>query len=117
MTSPAPEPRHDPLSPIPAGRWRLGRTIRGLVAIPWRGWRNVLLGTWREISSDRIGLVAAGCAFWATLALFPAISMLISFYGLLFDPASVEPQLEVLRDLLPAAAFSRTGAARWASRC
>lgn len=106
MTSPAPEPRHDPLKEAPTGRWRLGRTIRGLAAIPWRGWRNVALGTWREISSDRIALVAAGCAFWATLALFPAISMLISFYGLLFDPASVEPQLEVLRDLLPAAAFS-----------
>jgi len=43
---------------------------------------------------------AAGCAFYATLSLFPAISMLISVYGLLFDPASVVPQLAVLRDLL-----------------
>jgi len=105
MQSPAPEPRHDPPNQAPTGR-RLGRTVRNLVAIPWRGWMHVLLRTWQEISSDRISLVAAGCAFWATLALFPAISMLISFYGLLFDPASVEPQLEVLRDLLPSAAFS-----------
>ncbi len=31
--------------------------------------------------------------------------MLISVYGLLFDPASVVPQLAVLRDLLPTPAF------------
>lgn len=52
-----------------------------------------------------MSLAAAGCAFYATLALFPAISMLISVYGLLFDPASVVPQLAVLRDLLPPPAF------------
>jgi membrane protein len=39
------------------------------------------------------------------LSLFPAISMLISIYGLLFDPGSVVPQLEVLRGLLPAPAY------------
>ncbi len=65
-----------------------------------------MLCTWLGISSDRVSLFAAGCAFYATLALFPAISMLISVYGLVFDPATVEPQLDVLRDLLPPAAFS-----------
>ncbi len=49
--------------------------------------------------------MAAGCAFYGTLALFPAISMLISLYGLMFDPVTVEPQLATLQDLLPPAAF------------
>jgi membrane protein len=53
-----------------------------------------------------MSLAAAGCAFYATLSLFPAISMLISIYGLVFDPASVVPQLAVLRELLPAPAFA-----------
>jgi membrane protein len=35
------------------------------------------------------------------LALFPALSLAISLYGLLFDLAAVEPQLEVLRRILP----------------
>jgi membrane protein len=52
-----------------------------------------------------VSLAAAGCAFYATLSLFPAISMLISVYGLVFDPTSVVPQLAVLRDLLPLPAF------------
>lgn len=84
----------------------LGRTARHPAAIPWRGWKQVLARTWREMSSDRVSLAASGCAFWGTLALFPFISMLISIYGLAFDPATVEPQLEVLRDLLPASAFA-----------
>ena len=62
-------------------------------------------GTIVASTTDHVSLAAAGCAFYATLSLFPAISMLISVYGLLFDPASVVPQLAVLRDLLPTPAF------------
>ena len=72
----------------------LGRHATRPGDIPWRGWRQVIRRTYLEIISDRISLVAAGCAFYATLALFPAINMMISLYGLIFDPASVEPQLE-----------------------
>ena len=52
-------------------------------------------------TSDRISLVAAGCAFYAMLALFPAISLGLSLYGLVFDVAMVEPQLALLDGLLP----------------
>ena len=83
----------------------LGRRAVSPGDIPWRGWKLVLRRTAREIASDRLSLVAAGCAFYATLALFPAISMLVSLYGLAFDPQTVEPQLQVLRSLLPPAAF------------
>ena len=56
--------------------------------------------------TDQVSLAAAGCAFYATLALFPAISMLISVYGLAFDVQAVEQQLALLRDLLPPPAFA-----------
>ncbi len=84
---------------------RLGRNANSPVDIPWPGWKRVLRRTMREMISDRVSVVAAGCAFYATLALFPAISMLVSIYGLVFDPASVEPQLAVLQDLLPPSAY------------
>lgn len=73
--------------------------------LPGHAWSGVLGRTWGAISSDRVSLSASGCAFWATLALFPAISMLVSIYGLVFDPTTVAPQLEQLRPLLPPAAF------------
>ncbi|WP_086613119.1 YihY/virulence factor BrkB family protein, partial [Acetobacter indonesiensis] len=45
-------------------------------------------------------------AFYTTLSLFPAISSLISIYGLAFDVQTVTPQLEVLRNLLPPSAYA-----------
>jgi membrane protein len=81
-------------------------TAWALLGMRGGAWRQVLRRTWAATSSDRISLLAGGCAFWATLALFPAISMLVSFYGLLFDPGTVEPQLAQLRPLLPPAAFA-----------
>lgn len=87
------------------GALALGRLARSPSDIAWPGWRAVLRRTLIEMLTDRVSLVAAGCAFYATLALFPAMSMLISLYGLLFDPVTVLPQLTVLRDLLPPAAY------------
>jgi membrane protein len=56
-------------------------------------------------ASQRVSLVAAGCAFYATLALFPTITMLISLYGLAYNPDTVQPQLAYLQSFMPPAAF------------
>jgi membrane protein len=68
--------------------------------------RRVLWQVWTQATSDRISLVAAGCAFYAMLALFPALSLTISLYGLVFDPYAVEPQLAVLEEILPDATYA-----------
>ena len=74
---------------------------------PRRGriWRGLIGQTLRASTTDRVSLAAAGCGFYATLALFPAISMLISVYGLMFDPVTAEQQLGVLATLLPGPAY------------
>jgi membrane protein len=69
-----------------------------------RAW-SVTCGTAKAMISDKVSLVAAGCAFYATLALFPAISMLVFLYGLAFDPVTVEPQLSHLQQVLPAPVY------------
>ncbi len=71
-----------------------------------RGWWGALVRTFWRIQSHRTGLVAAGCAFFATLALFPALSMMVSLYGLAFDPHSVEVQMALLGGFLPPDAYS-----------
>jgi membrane protein len=70
-----------------------------------RSWHALLGSTLRASTSDRVSLAAAGCAFYATLALFPAISMLISVVGMVLDPVTAEQQLAVLSGLLPSPAF------------
>jgi membrane protein len=67
--------------------------------------RRALVSAGRATASQRVSLVAAGCAFYATLALFPTITMLISLYGLVNDPDTVQPQLHYLSGLMPPAAF------------
>lgn len=59
-----------------------------------------------RIDAHRIGHVAAGCAFYATLALVPAASMLVSLFGLVFDPHGVEPLFDLLAPLMPDDGFS-----------
>lgn len=71
-----------------------------------RNWRRIIVGTLEKASTDQVSLAAAGCAFYATLSLFPAISVLISVYGLVFNVRAVEEQLQVLRDVLPPPAFA-----------
>ena len=79
----------------------------------WTKWRRagwvvwlVLARTLRQIVRHNTSLVAAGCAFYATLAMFPALSTLVSLYGLLFDPLSVARQMDLLQGLLPPDAFN-----------
>jgi len=68
--------------------------------------KRAMIAAGRASSSQRVSLAAAGCAFYATLALFPSIAMLISLYGLAYDPDTVQPQLHYLRHFMPPAAFS-----------
>ena len=81
----------------------------GLSADPGRpgdSWFSVAKDTLRACMTDRISLAAAGCAFYAMLALFPAISMLISVVGMVLNPVTAEQQLAVLSGLLPPPVFN-----------
>jgi membrane protein len=71
----------------------------------WPLIRRASIRAVRATASQRVSLVAAGCAFYATLALFPTITMLISLYGLVYNPDTVQPQLHYLQSFMPPAAF------------
>ena len=72
----------------------------------WRKPGAVAALVWRRMLAGRVTLISAGCAFYATLALFPGLSVLLSLYGLIFNPVSVVPQLQLLHSFLPAEAFT-----------
>jgi membrane protein len=60
--------------------------------------KNVFL----RVGRDNLSLVAAGVAFYAMTAIFPAIAVFVSVYGLFADPHTVEQQIASYSDLLPA---------------
>jgi membrane protein len=65
-----------------------------------RAWRNVAVRVKQQMKVDDVPLLAAGVAFFALLALVPALVALVSVYGLVADPGGIERQIE---DLLAAA--------------
>nr|WP_249729875.1 YihY/virulence factor BrkB family protein [Chelatococcus sp. YT9] len=63
---------------------------------------------WRlvdRISRDNLSLVAAGVAFYAMLAIFPALGVFVSLFGLVADPKTVEGQILSLSAFLPSEAI------------
>jgi membrane protein len=73
--------------------------------IPWQGWKDILLRTYHEMNEDRLLAVAAGVVFYALLALFPAITALVSCYALLADAGTVNQHLTSLGVMLPGGAM------------
>lgn len=82
----------------------VAQEITPSLAVP--KWQGLIGRTVRASTTDRVSLAAAGCAFFATLALFPAISTLISVGGMVLDPVTAERQLTILAGLLPPPAFA-----------
>ncbi|HUF55589.1 MAG TPA: YihY/virulence factor BrkB family protein [Thermohalobaculum sp.] len=78
-----------------------GRDAERPREIPKPGWRDVLIRTWNEMGRDHVSMIAAGVGFYGLLALFPAIAAIISLWGLVFDPAAIESQIEQASGALP----------------
>jgi membrane protein len=78
-----------------------GRTADSPLKIPARGWKQVLLRTWRQSSEDNVGLVAAGVAFYAFLALVPLLGATVLTYGLVADPQTVAKNVQSLTSVMP----------------
>ena len=81
-----------------------GREAERPSEIPPRGWFAVLKRVKAEVKEDNVPLLAAGVAFYAMLAIFPAIIAVITVYGMVADPAQVESQVSELAKSLPAGA-------------
>jgi|SRR4051812_37247005 membrane protein len=78
-----------------------GRSATEPTQIPPRGWRDVLVRSWREVSENNIFLVSGGVTYTIILALFPGLAALVSIYGLVLDPTQVEKQVAALSTVLP----------------
>ncbi len=81
-----------------------GRTAGRPSHIPWAGWKDIAFRVKDEVSEDNLSIIAAGVAFHAMLALFPALAAVVSIYGLMVSPGEVEQQIAGLTGMLPAQA-------------
>ena len=77
-----------------------GRSAESPTEIGIRGYRDVFARVKRNIKRDDVSLLAAGVAFYALLALVPALVALVSVYGLVADPNDIRRNVD---DVLAAA--------------
>lgn len=74
-------------------------------AMPSRSWKAIVVEIANRIAADNLTLVAAGVAFYAFLALFPAAAALVAVFGLFADPGIVAGQVGELAGVLPQSAL------------
>jgi len=92
-----PEPRRE-ASVLRDGR---GRSARSPLQIPFKGWKDILIRTYKEFTDDQVPLIAAGVSFYTLLAIFPGLAAFVALYGLFADVAEAQHHLQVLSLVLP----------------
>src|SRR5262249_41824671 len=68
---------------------------------PRTDWWTILKCTWRQMQKDHLSTLAAGAAYYALTTIFPALAALVSLYGLVTDPVTLEGQVGALNGVLP----------------
>ena len=61
--------------------------------IPPKGWFQVVRRGFGEAKVDQVPLLAAGVAFYAFLAIFPALIAVVLIYGLVVEPRQIAEQI------------------------
>jgi membrane protein len=87
---------------LEAGR---GRSADTPTQIPARGWKDIAWRTWEEITADRLFMIAAGVVFYAMLAVVPAITALVSLYGLFAKASTINQHLSFIGSVMPGTAY------------
>jgi membrane protein len=86
-----------------------GRAADSPTEVPAKGWKDILWRTYEDANKDRILAVAAGVTYFGILALFPAITALVSMYGLFADAITINDHLATLSGIMPAGATEIIG--------
>ena len=72
-------------------------------------WWQVLKRSGKEAGDDNVGLIAAGVAFYAFLAMVPLLGAIVLSYGLVAEPRTVMSNVEQLTSVMPADAAKLVG--------
>ncbi len=82
-----------------------GRAASSPGEIPKKGWKDILFRVKDEQSKDNLSMIAAGVAFYAFFAIFPALAAGVSIYGLVADPQQLQQQIDALSGVMPQEAY------------
>jgi membrane protein len=98
------ETRHNGPSPQDQKRARQagrGRSANEPSEIPARGWTDILWRVFYGISANRLVAMSGGVAFFGLMAIFPAIAIIVSIYGLVANAQTIIDHLNLLSGIFP----------------
>ena len=78
-----------------------GRSAEHPSDIPARGWWDIASRVGKRIGPDNVTLVSGGLAMYALLAVFPALTALVSIYGLFATPAYALRSMKSFSGVMP----------------
>lgn len=78
-----------------------GFTANKPADIPLLGWWDICKRVYHSMSQDNLSFVAAGVAFYALLAIFPALAACVSVYAYFTSAADISEQISKFITLLP----------------
>jgi membrane protein len=92
--------QNDPSPAVGAADER-GRTATHPLQIPRGGWKDIAMRVKDEWGDDHVGISAAGVAFYAFLAIIPAMAALVSILGLIARDRNPNEVIDDLFGALP----------------
>lgn len=78
-----------------------GRRAEKPTEVPKAGWLDILVRTKQQITEDNLSIVGAGVAFYAFVAVVPALAVVIALYALIADPAQINQHIASLAQVVP----------------
>jgi membrane protein len=88
---------------------RTGREANSPWQMPWAGWKQVAVRTWKQSSEDNVALISAGVSFYGFLAMVPLLGATVIIYGLVANPQTVLANVKSLTSVMPADAATLIG--------
>ena len=86
---------------IQAFRRSRGRTARSPFAIPARGWWDIVRRVANKVARENVSILSAGVAFYAMLAIFPALGAIVTLYALVANPDDVTTHFRAIASIIP----------------
>lgn len=78
-----------------------GREAEKPGQIPAKGWKDTLVRVKKEISDDKVSMLAASMSYYALLASVPALTSLVLLYAWFSDPADISRHMSEISRFLP----------------
>lgn len=90
------------LAGLVAWKWKQGREPRRPTQLSWKDWKRVLVETKNALGKKKLPILAAGVAYFSTLAFFPMLAAAVAIAAFVITPDQLQSITHNIETYLPA---------------